>query len=79
MSIYPEEISQSPYDIFSEMRNEHEILEETFHHLNATVEEKAAKLYEQMRDARTESYRHKGRPFSDVSNRQQQRHLQEIQ
>ena len=50
MSIYPE-ISQSPYDIFAEMRNEHEKLEETFHHLNATVEEKAAKLYEQMRDA----------------------------
>ena len=79
LSIYPEEISQSPYDIFAEMRNEHEILEESFHHLNATVEEKAAKLYEQMRDARTGSYRHKGRPFSDVSNKQQQRHLQEIQ
>ena len=78
MSIYPE-ISQSPYDIFVEMKNEHAKLEEAFHHLNATVEEKAAKLYKQMRDTLTGSYQHKGRPFSDVSNRQQQQDLQEIQ
>ncbi|KAJ7351778.1 hypothetical protein OS493_035503 [Desmophyllum pertusum] len=42
---------------------------------NATIDEQAAKLYEEM----TQNYKHKGKHFNDVSSRQQRRHLLQIQ
>ena len=72
LTIYPAEISHSPYDIVNE-------LSQKVDHLNETVQEQATELYEQMKEATVGSCRHKGKRFSEVGNRQQQSHLLQIQ
>ena len=72
LTIYPAEISHSPYDIVNG-------LSQKVDHLNETVQEQMTELYEQMKEATRSSCRHKGKRFSEVSNRQQQRHLLQIQ
>ena len=70
--IDPHEVCQSPYDIFAEMNDKE-------NELNRTIEEQAANLYDQMTEAGLENLQHRGRRFSDVALRQQQRHLSQIQ
>ena len=68
LCLYSNEIRQSPYDIYGEMNEKRK-------EQNATIDEQAAKLYEEM----TQNHQHKGKHFSDVSSRQQRRHLLQIQ
>jgi len=59
LAIKPEEIERTPFDVLAETRN---------------VEEKAASLYEEMR----QELAHRGKDFTDVGKKQQHRHLTQI-
>ena len=67
-----QKVCQSPYDIFAEMNDKE-------NELTKTIEEQAANLYEQMTEAGMENLQDRGRRFSDVGWRQQQRHLSQYQ
>ena len=58
LSIYPQEIWQSPYYIFAEMNDKE-------NQLSKTIEEQAANLYEQMTVAGMQNLQHRGIGFSD--------------
>ena len=68
VGIHPEEIRQSPTDVLAELTKEN-------CDLRATVDEKAAHLYCEMR----KRVAHTGKDFTDVGQKQQQRHLTQVQ
>ena len=68
VGIHPEEIRQTPTDVFTQLTEEN-------CNLRATVEEKAVHLYCEMQ----KRVSHTGKDFTDVGQKQQQRHLTQVQ
>ena len=68
LAIKPEEIQQSPNDVLAQLTQENS-------ELHATVEEKAADLYHEMRLRLA----HSGKDFTEVGKKQQHRSLTRIQ
>ena len=65
LSVKPEEIEQTTFDVVAQVRQEN----------GASSEEKVADLYQKMRKKLT----HTGKGFTKVGNKQQERHLTQIQ
>ena len=67
LAIRPEEIKQTPDDVLAQLTQDNS-------RLRATVEEKAADLYDEMR----QGLAHSGKEFTEVGAKQQHRHLTQI-
>ena len=68
LAIKPEEIQRTPNDVLAQLTQQNS-------QLSATVEERAADLYDEMR----RRLAHTGKEFQDVGKKQQNRHLAQIQ
>ena len=68
LAIKPEEIQRTPNDVLAQLTKQNS-------QLSATVEERAADLYDEMR----RRLAHTGKEFQDVGKKQQNRHLAQIQ
>ena len=77
MALHPDEIAQTPYDIVKEMSLKENELRQKNAKLQCTLEEQAQQMYETLVEASAD--RHRGRNFRDVGDKQQQRHLSQIQ
>lgn len=68
LSINPEKIDRSPSDVLAQLTEENR-------KLRRSVEERAAELYDEMR----QTLAHSGKAFTDVGKKQQHRHLKQLQ
>ena len=68
LSIKPDEVKQTPKDVVTQLTEENE-------DLRNTIEDQAANLYWKMREELT----HRGKNFTQVGEKQQRRHLTQIQ
>ena len=67
LGIKPEEVEQSPKDVLAHLMQDN-------NNLRASVEEKAADLYNKMR----QKLAHTGNDFTEVGKKQQHRHLTHV-
>ena len=67
LAIRPDEIKQTPNDVLAQLTEDNS-------KLRAAVEEKAADLYDEMR----QRLAHSGKEFTEVGKKQQHRHLTQI-
>ena len=68
LSIKPEEVKETPKDVVTQLTEQNE-------DLSKTIDKKAANLYWKMK----EELVHRGKNFTQVGDKQQQRHLTQIQ
>ena len=68
LSIKPDEVKQTPKDVVTQLTEENK-------DLRKTIDEKAANLYWKMKEELT----HRGKNLTQVGDKQQRRHLTQIQ